>query len=154
VTDRLVEAIGSGKFDLVVVNYANSDMVGHTGELPAAIKAIEAVDACLGRVMAAVQKAGGVLLVTADHGNSEQMFDETTGQKHTQHTLNRVPALLFNGPQNVHSLADGKLADVAPTMLALMKVPQPAEMTGHSLLSQAARPALLQVSKPAVAASA
>ncbi|MBV8394416.1 MAG: 2,3-bisphosphoglycerate-independent phosphoglycerate mutase [Alphaproteobacteria bacterium] len=143
VTDRLVEAIGSGKFDLVVVNYANSDMVGHTGELAAAIKAIEAVDTCLGRLSEAVKKAGGVLLVTADHGNSEQMFDEKTGQKHTQHTLNRVPALLFNGPANVRSLSDGKLADVAPTMLALMKVPQPQEMTGHSLLSEKARPAVL-----------
>jgi 2,3-bisphosphoglycerate-independent phosphoglycerate mutase len=153
VTDKLVEAVGSGKFDLIVVNYANSDMVGHTGELPAAIKAIEALDACLGRLMEAVKKAGGVLLVTADHGNSEQMFDETTGQKHTQHTLNRVPALLFNGPAAVHSLQDGKLADIAPTMLALMEVPQPAEMTGHSLLSAAARPAVLAVKKPALAAT-
>ncbi len=91
VTDKLVEAVGSGKFDLIVVNYANSDMVGHTGELPAAIKAIEAIDACLGRLSQAVKEAGGVLLVTADHGNSEQMYDEKSGQKHTQHTLNRVP---------------------------------------------------------------
>src|SRR5258708_10813625 len=95
VTDKLVEAIGSGKFDLIVVNYANSDMVGHTGDFAAAVKAIEAVDACLGRLMAAVKQAGGVLLVTADHGNAEQMYDETTHQKHTQHTLNLVPALLF-----------------------------------------------------------
>ena len=154
-TDKLVEAVGSGKFDLVVVNYANSDMVGHTGELPAAIKAIEAIDVCLGRLTEAVKKAGGALLVTADHGNSEQMFDEITGQKHTQHTLNRVPALLFNGPANIHSLNDGKLADVAPTMLALMKVPQPPEMTGHSLLSEASRKAILAVPKTgAVAASA
>ena len=154
VTDRLVEAIGSDKFDLVVVNYANSDMVGHSGELPAAIKAVEAVDACLGRLMAAVKKAGGVLLVTADHGNAEQMFDEKTGQKHTQHTLNRVPALLFNGPAGIRSLTDGKLADVAPTILALMQVPQPGEMTGHSLLSQTARPAILAVPHAAAAVSA
>jgi len=154
VTDKLVGAIGSGKFDLVVVNYANSDMVGHTGELAAAIKAIEAVDTCLGRLMEAVKKAGGVLLVTADHGNAEQMFDEATGQKHTQHTLNRVPALLFNAPARVHSLADGKLADVAPTMLALMGVPQPSEMTGRSLLSEASRPAVLAVPLQAVAALA
>ena len=87
------------------------------------------------------KKAGGVLLITADHGNAEQMYDETTHQKHTQHTLNRVPALLFNAPASIHSLADGKLADVAPTMLALMGVPQPREMTGHSLLSEASRPA-------------
>ncbi len=154
VTDKLVQAIGSGKFDLIVVNYANSDMVGHTGDLSAAVKAIETVDTCLGRLMEAVKKAGGVLLVTADHGNAEQMFDETTGQKHTQHTLNRVPALLFNGPAQVRSLGDGKLADVAPTMLALMGVPQPKEMTGRSLLSQASRPAVLAVPRRAAAALA
>ncbi|MGE5150740.1 MAG: 2,3-bisphosphoglycerate-independent phosphoglycerate mutase [Rhodospirillaceae bacterium] len=155
VTGKLVEAIGSGKYDLIVVNYANSDMVGHTGILAAAVKAIEAVDASLGRLMEAVKKAGGVLLVTADHGNAEQMYDEETHQKHTQHTLNRVPALLFNGPAGVRSLTDGKLADVAPTMLALMQVKQPAEMTGHSLLSHNARPAVLKAPKPSsVAASA
>ena len=155
VTGKLVEAIGSGKYDLIVVNYANSDMVGHTGILAAAVRAIEAVDASLGRLMEAVKKAGGVLLVTADHGNAEQMYDEETHQKHTQHTLNRVPALLFNGPAGVRSLDDGKLADVAPTMLALMQVKQPAEMTGHSLLSHNARPAVLKAPKPSsVAASA
>ena len=138
---------------LIVVNYANSDMVGHTGELPAAIKAIEAVDKCLGRLMQAVKKAGGVLLITADHGNAEQMFDETTGQKHTQHTLNRVPALLFNAPAGVRSLGDGKLADVAPTMLALMHLPQPREMTGHSLLSDSARAAVLSVPHQAAASA-
>jgi len=154
VTDKLVEAIGSGKFDLIVVNYANSDMVGHTGDLAAAIKAIEAVDACLGRLMAAVGQAGGVLLVTADHGNAEQMFDEKTHQKHTQHTLNRVPALLFGAPANIHSLTDGKLADVAPTVLDLMGVPQPKEMTGHSLLSESSRRAVLAVPHASAAASA
>ena len=154
VTDRLVEAIGSGKFDLIVVNYANTDMVGHTGDLQAATRAVEAVDACLGRLMEAVKKAGGVLFVTADHGNAEQMFDEVSGQKHTQHTLNRVPALLFNAPAAVHSLADGKLADVAPTLLALMGVPQPAEMTGKSMLSEASRPAILATLRPAAAVSA
>jgi 2,3-bisphosphoglycerate-independent phosphoglycerate mutase len=154
VTDKLVEAIGSGKFDLIVVNYANTDMVGHTGILPAAIRAVEAVDTCLGRLMDAVKQAGGVLLVTADHGNAEQMFDEQSHQKHTQHTLNRVPALLFNGPTGVRSLDSGKLADVAPTLLALMQIPQPAEMTGHSLLSGVARSAVLAVPRPAAAASA
>ena len=154
VTDKLVDAIGSGKFDLIVVNYANSDMVGHTGDLAAAVKAIEAVDACLGRLMDAVKKAGGVMLVTADHGNAEQMYDETTHQKHTQHTLNRVPALLFGASADIRSLADGKLADVAPTMLALMGVPQPAEMTGHSLLSDKSRQPVLAVPKSAAAASA
>src|SRR6185312_13321941 len=153
VTDKLVEAIGSGKYDLIVVNFANSDMVGHTGILAAAVKAIEAVDTALGRLMEAVKKAGGVMLITADHGNAEQMYDEETHQKHTQHTLNRVPALLFNGPAGARSLQDGKLADVAPTLLALMQVSQPAEMTGHSLLSQNARPAVLWAPKPASAAA-
>jgi 2,3-bisphosphoglycerate-independent phosphoglycerate mutase len=154
VTDKLVAAIGSGKFDLIVANYANSDMVGHTGNLQAAIKAIEAVDACLGRLMAATKKAGGVMFITADHGNAEQMYDEQTHQKHTQHTLNRVPALLFNAPANVRSLGDGKLADVAPTMLALMQVPQPREMTGHSLLSEVSRPVVLAAPGHTMAATA
>ncbi len=153
VTDKLVEAIGSDKYDLIVVNFANTDQVGHSGDYAAAVKAVEAVDHCLGRVMDAVKKAGGVMLVTADHGNAELMFDDRTHQKHTQHTLNRVPALLFNGPANIHSLSDGKLADVAPTMLALMNVRQPAEMTGHNLLSQAERPAVLAVPKTAAAAA-
>ena len=155
VTGRLVEAIGAGRYDLVVVNYANTDQVGHSGVYDAAVKAVEAVDACLGRLMAAVEQAGGVLLVTADHGNAELMFDEKTHQKHTQHTLNRVPALLFNVLANIRSLADGKLADVAPTMLALMGVRQPAEMTGHSLLSEHARPHILAtIPGQAAAASA
>jgi 2,3-bisphosphoglycerate-independent phosphoglycerate mutase len=154
VTDKLVDAIGSGKFDLIVVNYANTDMVGHSGILAAAVKAVEAVDAALGRLMEAIRKAGGVMLVTADHGNAEQMYDAESHQKHTQHTLNRVPALLFNGPAGVHSLGDGKLADVAPTLLALMGVPQPPEMTGHSLLSEAARPHILQAPHGQAVASA
>ena len=154
VTDKLVEAIGSGKFDLIVANYANTDMVGHTGDLAAATKAVEAVDTSLGRLMGAIKAAGGVMFVTADHGNAEQMFDEASHQKHTQHTLNRVPALLFNAPAGVQSLSDGKLADVAPTLLALMGVPQPAEMTGKSLLSKASRPAVLATPHAAAAASA
>jgi 2,3-bisphosphoglycerate-independent phosphoglycerate mutase len=154
VTDKLVEAIGSGKYDLIVVNYANSDMVGHTGNLAAAVKAVEAVDACLGRLMEAVKKAGGVLLVTADHGNAEQMYDEKTHQKHTQHTLNRVPALLFNAPAIIHSLADGKLADIAPTMLDLMHLPQPKEMTGRTLLAETSRPVVLAAPHASAAASA
>jgi len=152
VTDKLVAAIASGTYDLIVVNYANTDQVGHTGNYAAAVKAVEAVDACLGRLMAAVEQAGGVMLVTADHGNAELMFDDASHQKHTQHTLNRVPALLFNAPSGIQSLADGKLADVAPTMLSLMGVPQPAEMTGHSLLSERPRGHVLAV-PPAVAAA-
>ncbi|MGQ0677584.1 MAG: 2,3-bisphosphoglycerate-independent phosphoglycerate mutase [Rhodospirillales bacterium] len=135
VTDRLVAAIGSGRFDLVVVNYANTDMVGHTGNLAAAIKAVEAVDLCLGRLEAAVTKAGGTMLVTADHGNAELMHDGSTGQPHTAHTMSLVPAILVNGPAGVKRIDGGRLADVAPTLLQLLGLKQPAEMTGRSLLA-------------------
>jgi len=134
VTDRLVEAIGSGRFDLIVVNYANGDMVGHTGNLAAAIQAVEAVDGCIGRLAAAVKEAGGCMVITADHGNAEQMTDPKSGQAHTAHTMNRVPVMLVNGPARVSALADGRLADIAPTLLDLMSLPQPAAMTGESLL--------------------
>jgi 2,3-bisphosphoglycerate-independent phosphoglycerate mutase len=131
-TGKAVEAIGSGKYDLIVLNYANPDMVGHTGSLAAAIKAVETVDAGLGEIAAAIEKAGGALLVTADHGNCEMMRDPETGGPHTAHTTNPVPVLLLGGGEA--SLADGRLADVAPTLLALMEIAQPAEMTGRSLL--------------------
>jgi 2,3-bisphosphoglycerate-independent phosphoglycerate mutase len=134
VTDKLVAAIRSGKFDLIVVNYANGDMVGHTGILAAAIKAAETVDLCLGRLEAAVKAAGGVMLVTADHGNLEEMTDPASGEAHTQHTLNPVPAFLVNAPADVAGLADGRLSDVAPTLLRLMRLEQPKTMTGTSLL--------------------
>ena len=134
VTDKLVDAIRSARLDLIVVNYANGDMVGHTGILAAAVKAAETLDACLGRLEAAVKAAGGVMLVTADHGNCEQMLDPESGEPHTQHTLNRVPAFLVNPPAGVSSLADGRLSDVAPTLLQLMGLAQPAEMTGASLI--------------------
>jgi 2,3-bisphosphoglycerate-independent phosphoglycerate mutase len=137
VTDRLVAAIESGRFDLVVVNYANGDMVGHTGILDAAIKAVETVDRCLGRVEAAVKKAGGALLITADHGNCEQMRDAALDQPHTAHTLNPVPAVLLNGPPWARALRDGRLSDVAPTLLGLMGLAKPAEMTGRSLIDAA-----------------
>jgi 2,3-bisphosphoglycerate-independent phosphoglycerate mutase len=132
-TDKAVAAIGSGKYDLVVLNYANPDMVGHTGSLPAAIKAVETVDAGLGRLTEAIRKAGGVLLVTADHGNCEMMRDPQTGGPHTAHTTNPVP-LLLSGARNRALEADGRLADIAPTLLELMELPQPQEMTGRSLL--------------------
>ena len=137
VTDRLVDAIRSGAFDLIVVNYANTDMVGHTGDIPAAVKAVEAVDACIGRVAEAVEAAGGVMLVTADHGNAEQMRDPETGQPHTAHTLNLVPAMLVGAGRGL-ALANGRLADVAPTLLEVMGLPKPAEMTGRSLLRRSA----------------
>ena len=134
VTDRLVEAIGSGRFDFILVNYANTDMVGHTGNLAAAVKAVEAVDACLGRLEAAVRDAGGTMLITADHGNAEQMRDVSTGQAHTAHTLNLVPLLVVNGGTGIQAVQDGCLADIAPTVLELMDLPRPAAMTGHSLI--------------------
>lgn len=132
VTDKLVAAIGSGKYDLIVANYANPDMVGHTGILIAAIKAAETIDHCLGRLKDAIAAAGGAMLITADHGNLEMMKDEDTGQPHTAHTTGVVPVVLVNGGM---ALQNGRLADVAPTILALMGLPQPAAMTGHSLLS-------------------
>ena len=134
-TDRAVEAIGSGKYDMIVLNFANPDMVGHTGSLPAAIKAVETVDQGLGRIVAAIEAAGGAILVTADHGNCELMRDPTTGGPHTAHTTLPVPVMLLGGG-NV-KLAEGRLADIAPTLLALMEIPQPAEMSGHSLLRPA-----------------
>lgn len=136
VTDKLVAAIESGTFDLVVVNYANGDMVGHSGILEAAIKAAETVDQCLGRLEKAVRDAGGVMFITADHGNCEQMVDPETGEPHTAHTLNLVPAILVNAPDGVKTLADGRLADVAPTLLELMGLPKPEEMTGRSLIAR------------------
>jgi 2,3-bisphosphoglycerate-independent phosphoglycerate mutase len=135
VTDKLVAAILSGKYDAIVCNYANSDMVGHTGNLDAATQAVEALDACIGRVIAAARNAGGEVLITADHGNAEMMHDPATGQPHTAHTLNRVPFVYVGRPASV--APGGALQDVAPTMLALMGLPQPAEMTGHALVTPA-----------------
>ena len=133
VTDRLVEAILK-PYDLIVVNFANPDMVGHTGRLPAAIKACEAVDLGLGRALAAVQAMGGAMIVTADHGNCELMIDPVTGGPHTSHTTNPVPVVLLGGPADARLREGGRLADLAPTILALMGLPQPPEMTGKSLL--------------------
>ncbi|WP_353857896.1 2,3-bisphosphoglycerate-independent phosphoglycerate mutase [Azospirillum formosense] len=137
VTDKVVAAVDSGKYDLVVINYANPDMVGHSGILSAAIKAVEAVDASLGRLEAAVRAQGGVMLVTADHGNCELMKDPETNGPHTAHTLDKVPLVLVNGPAGVSAIRSGRLADIAPTLLDLMKLPQPAEMTGKSLIDRA-----------------
>ncbi|GBQ85077.1 2,3-bisphosphoglycerate-independent phosphoglycerate mutase [Asaia krungthepensis] len=133
-TDRAVESIESGKFDLIVLNFANPDMVGHTGVLSAAIKACEAVDTGLGRIVAAIDKMGGALIVTADHGNCETMRDPVTGGAHTAHTLNRVPVIL-HGAAGVTTIHDGRLADLAPTLLTLMKLDKPAEMSGKCLIN-------------------
>jgi len=138
VTDRLVAAIDEGRHDFILVNYANTDMVGHTGDFDAARRAVEVVDACLGRVAAAVRRRGGAMLITADHGNAETMRDPETGQPHTAHTLNPVPVLLVEPPRpgrNAHrGLRPGRLADVAPTVLELLGLAPPVEMTGRSLL--------------------
>jgi 2,3-bisphosphoglycerate-independent phosphoglycerate mutase len=133
VTDEVVARVASGAYDLLVVNYANPDMVGHTGVGPAAIAAMEAVDGCVGRVVDAVLAAGGSLLITSDHGNCEQMADELGGP-HTAHTTNPVPLLLIDPERRQASLRMGILADIAPTMLALLGLERPAEMTGRSLL--------------------
>jgi len=132
VTDNLVEAIQSNKYDVIICNYANADMVGHTGNFNAAIEAIEALDTCLGRVWTALEQAGGEMIVTADHGNAERMVNHETGQAHTAHTNNVVP-LLFAG-RNANCHEKGTLSDIAPTMLSLMDLPIPAEMSKHLLI--------------------
>ncbi len=133
VTDKLVEAIHA-RYDLIVVNFANPDMVGHTGDLNAAIQACEAVDRGLGRAIAALKAEGGAMIVTADHGNCEVMVDPVTGGPHTAHTVNPVPVALVGAPEGA-ALNDGRLSELAPTVLALMGLPQPPEMTGKSLLT-------------------
>lgn len=136
-TDRLVAAVDAGGLDLIVVNYANTDMVGHTGDMAAAVRAVETVDACLGRLETAALAARGALLITADHGNAEQMADPETRQSHTAHTRNPVPILLAAGGAG-RTLRNGTLADIAPTVLDLMELAQPPEMTGESLLGDGA----------------
>jgi 2,3-bisphosphoglycerate-independent phosphoglycerate mutase len=133
VTDKLCEAIKSGKYDLVVCNYANGDMVGHTGNMEAAIKAAECIDQCVAKITAALEEIGGEALITADHGNCEQMQDPNSGQVHTAHTIGPVP-LIYVGPRKVSLIDDGSLSDVAPSLLALMGLDLPTEMTGHSLV--------------------
>jgi 2,3-bisphosphoglycerate-independent phosphoglycerate mutase len=136
VCDEVVRRIDSGVYDLVVVNFANGDMVGHTGVLAAAIKAVEVVDACVGRILEAVQRQGGCAIVLADHGNCEQMIDPVTGGPHTAHTTYDVELIVVDDRHKGHTLAQGgRLADVAPTALKLMGLPQPPEMTGKSLIS-------------------
>ncbi len=132
VTAKLIAAVESGKYDFVVVNYANADMVGHTGFMDAAVKAAETLDDCLGKLVTAVTAAGGELIITADHGNIEQMFDEGTEQAHTAHTTNLVPFVYVGRKATI--APDGVLSDVAPTLLKLMDLPQPAEMTGRCLV--------------------
>ncbi len=135
VADKLVAALSSGKYGFVLCNFANPDMVGHTGILEAAVKAVRTVDECLGRAWAACQKLGITMMVTADHGNCEMMVDPETGQPHTAHTLNPVPFVLASPDFKGAKLREkGILADVAPTALQVMGLPQPAEMKGLGLL--------------------
>ena len=134
VCDKLVEAITSGKYDVIIINFANPDMVGHTGVEPAAIKAIETVDACVGRAVDAVKEMDGVLFICADHGNAEQLVDYATGEPFTAHTTNPVPFILVNADPSYKLREGGCLADIAPTLIELMGMEQPAEMTGKSLL--------------------
>ena len=138
VTDKVVEAIRSGRFDVIVLNYANTDMVGHTGRMDAATKAVETVDTCLGRLSEAVEKAGGTLVITADHGNAEMMRDPETGEPHTAHTLNPVPFVVVNPAAEIGHLENGRLSDIAPTLLEILGLTKPAVMTGHSLISSTA----------------
>jgi 2,3-bisphosphoglycerate-independent phosphoglycerate mutase len=132
-TDKLDEAIASGKYDLIVCNYANPDMVGHTGVMDAAVKAVDVIDECLGRLRGALEKAGGLMLLTADHGNIEMMQDPKTHEPYTAHTTLDVPIIAFGAPKGA-KLDNGRLADVAPTLLDLMGIQKPDLMTGHSLL--------------------
>ena len=132
-TDKLVEAISSGKFDVIICNYPNGDMVGHTGNMDAAKIAVETVDHCLARIQKATLEAGGEALITADHGNVEQMFDSVTGQPHTAHTTDPVPLVYIGDQPRQFNDRSGQLSDIAPTMLSMLKMPQPVEMTGHPL---------------------
>ena len=138
VSGEVVKAIESDRFDFILVNFANPDMVGHTGILPAAVKAIEAVDSALGAVVDAVRARHGAMLITADHGNCEQMRDLETGQPHTAHTTNPVPLVLVDDSRLSAKLSNGRLCDVAPTLLAMLGLAQPEAMTGRNLLGPAA----------------
>ena len=132
VTEKVLEAINSKKYDCIILNYANPDMVGHTGSLEAAIKAVETIDECVGKVAEAIRANEGTMLITADHGNCEQMLDYKTGEPHTAHTTNPVPLILVG--KDDAKLREGKLADLAPTMLDLMGLEKPEEMTGESII--------------------
>jgi 2,3-bisphosphoglycerate-independent phosphoglycerate mutase len=134
ITDALVADLGVRKHDVVICNFANADMVGHTGDLAAAVSAVETIDACVGRILTALQKAGGIALITADHGNAEQMWDDELKSPHTAHTSNPVPIILVDDAQRGIRLREGGwLCDVAPTMLGLLEVPLPGEMSGRDL---------------------
>ena len=140
-TGKLVDAIGSGRFDVIICNIANPDMVGHSGDLQAAILAAQAVDVAIGAVGNAVREAGGALIITADHGNLEMMRDPATGQPQTAHTVGPVPLVYVGARSNATLRAGGALRDVAPTLLDLLGLPQPVEMTGQTLFNPVPNPA-------------
>ncbi len=133
-TDQLVEKITEKTYDMIIINYANPDMVGHTGDIPATIKAVETVDACVGRLAKAINNVGGVLLITADHGNADLMVDPNTGEPHTAHTTNRVPFIMVGANNDLELNTNGKLGDIAPTILTLLNIQKPQEMTGTCLI--------------------
>lgn len=134
VSDKLCEAIRSKKYDAIIVNFANPDMVGHTGSLEAATKAVEVVDECLGKAIEAMKEVDGAMFVCADHGNCEQLIDYNTGEAFTAHTINPVPFILVNAGEGIGLKEGGRLCDIAPTLLDLMDIEKPAKMTGESLL--------------------
>ena len=134
VTEKVIAQIEAQKYDMIMLNFANADMVGHTGILPAAIEAVETVDACVGKIIEALKKVDGQLIIIADHGNAEKMADPETGSPYTAHTTNPVPCILVSDQYKDVKLQDGILADVAPTLLFLAGMEKPADMTGHSLI--------------------
>jgi 2,3-bisphosphoglycerate-independent phosphoglycerate mutase len=134
IADVVIKAVEKGDFDVLVVNFANADMVGHSGKIEPTIKAVETVDACLGRIYDAVRRHGGAMLITADHGNAEMMVDPVTGGPHTYHTTNPVPFIMVGENGKRFTLRpDGALQDISPTVLGMLGIPQPREMTGHDL---------------------
>jgi len=136
VCDKLVDAIKSEKYDVIIINFANPDMVGHTGVQAAAIKAVEAVDECVGKAVAALKEVDGQMFICADHGNAEQLIDYETGEPFTAHTTNPVPFILVNADPSYKLREGGVLADIVPTLIELMGMEQPKEMTGKSLVKE------------------
>jgi 2,3-bisphosphoglycerate-independent phosphoglycerate mutase len=134
IADAVVKAVNDTAFDVIVVNFANADMVGHSGKIPPTVRAIETVDACLGRIYTAVRQKGGAMIITADHGNAEMMIDPASGGPHTAHTTNPVPLIVISDQDNKFALRpDGALQDISPTILGLLGIAEPKEMTGHDL---------------------
>jgi len=134
IAETVVRAVEQGSFPVIIVNFANADMVGHSGKIEPTVKAVETVDGCLAQIEAAVKRKGGAMLITADHGNAEMLIDPVTGGPHTAHTTNPVPFIIVSGEDKKFSLRpDGSLRDISPTVLSMLGIPQPKEMTGHDL---------------------